>query len=219
MTRRGGGALRGRHARARAGGRLEVAGDYEDTARSLRALQLAGALALALIYLILGTLFRSYTQSLVVMFVIPFATIGVIGGHWLLGRAITMMSLIGLLALTGIVVNDSLILLDTINQERARGTPLAEAIVQSVCRRFRPILLTSVTAMLGVLPLTFFATGQARFLQPMAISVFFGLSLSTLFVLVIAPCAYAALDDILSLPRRLRRARPDSQPESDRTWK
>ena len=117
-------------------------------------------------------------------------------------RSITLMSLIGLLALAGVVVNDSLILVDFIGQRRRQGVALMTAVLDSGRLRFRPILLTSVTTMLGLLPLTFFATGQARFLQPMAISIFFGLSLATFLILILVPVAYLVLEDIVGLFRR-----------------
>ena len=124
-----------------------------------------------------------------------------------MGRTIGLMSLIGLLALTGVVVNDSLILVDFVNQRRRAGAGLMEALVEAGRLRFRPILLTSITTMLGLAPLTFFVTGQARFLQPMAISLFFGLGTATALVLVLVPCAYAILEDALALLRRPGTAR------------
>jgi multidrug efflux pump subunit AcrB len=105
----------------------------------------------------------------------------------------------GFLALAGIVVNDSLILVERINTLRSKGGPLLAAVLEAGRQRFRPIVLTSVTTMLGLSPLTFFATGQARFLQPMAISIFFGLAFSTLLILVVVPAAYTVLADLLRL--------------------
>ncbi|MFT7676752.1 MAG: multidrug efflux pump subunit AcrB [Planctomycetota bacterium] len=183
---------------------LLTEGDAQDTADSLAGLRVAGLVSLAVIFAILGTLFRSYTQPLVIMLVIPLSTIGMVLGHWVMGRPITMMSLIGLLALFGVVVNDSLILVEFVNAERRAGRPLFEALVRASRLRFRPIILTTVTTMLGLSPLVFFVQGQARFLQPMAIAVFFGLAVATALVLVVVPCAYHILDDMLSLPRRLR---------------
>jgi multidrug efflux pump subunit AcrB len=139
------------------------------------------------------------------MLAIPLAGIGVVIGHLLMQRGISFMSLIGLLALAGVVVNDSLILIDLVNRRRAAGDSLLDSIQLAGTQRFRPIVLTSVTTMLGLSPLTFFASGQARFLQPMAISVFFGLAFATILILVVVPCAYGVLDDILNLPKRLQR--------------
>ncbi len=183
---------------------LSWRGDYEDTAEAMEGLASAAVISLIAIYLILGTLFRSFTQPLVIMFIIPFAGMGMILGHWVMGREITLLSLIGTLALMGVVVNDSLILVDFINQRRAQGDALMRAMVEAGRVRFRPIVLTSVTTMLGLTPLTFFAVGQARFLQPMAISLFFGLAFSTILILILVPCAYAVLEDILAWVGRPR---------------
>lgn len=184
---------------------LLTEGDSQDTADSLMGLRVAGLVSLAVIFAILGTLFRSYTQPLVIMLVIPLSSIGMVLGHWVMGRSITMMSLIGLLALFGVVVNDSLILVEFVNAERREGRPLFEALVRASTLRFRPIILTTVTTMLGLSPLVFFVQGQARFLQPMAIAVFFGLAVATALVLVVVPCAYHILEDLIALPRRFAR--------------
>ena len=148
-------------------------------------------------FLILGTLFKSVTQPFVIMFAIPLASLGVILGHWVMGRDLSFMSLVGLLALAGVVVNDSLILVDLVNRLRAQGVELEEALRRAGRQRFRPIVLTTITTMLGLFPLTFFASGQARFLQPMAISVFFGLLVATLLILLVVPATYGVLMDTL----------------------
>ena len=128
--------------------------------------------------------------------------VGMIGGHWLMERSITLMSLIGLLALSGVVVNDALILVDFVNERRRAGARVLEALLESGRLRFRAIVLTSLTTMLGLVPLTFFAAGEARFLQPMAISVFFGLGTATVLVLVVVPVVYALLEDGVAACRR-----------------
>ena len=184
------------------GYRISYKGDAQDTEESLAGLGRAMLISLAVIYLILGALFRSVSQPLVIMFIILFGVVGVVIGHVVMDRSISLMSLIGLLALTGVVVNDSLILIEFVNQRRRDGTSLIEALMKACRLRFRPILLTTITTMLGLTPLTFFATGQAAFLQPMAISLFFGLGAATGLVLVLVPCAYAILEDALVLLRR-----------------
>ncbi|MDP6409037.1 MAG: efflux RND transporter permease subunit [Planctomycetota bacterium] len=184
---------------------LVVKGDQKETEESMADLRRASFVALALIFVILGTLFRSALQPLVIMFIIPFGGVGVVVGHALMGRSISMLSMIGLLALTGVVVNDSLILVEFVNEARRGGAELIDALLEAGRTRFRPILLTTVTTMLGLTPLTFFVTGQARFLQPMAISLFFGLAAATMLVLVVVPCAYAVLEDLLAFVRRPRR--------------
>ena len=181
-------------------------GQAEDAKESTDGLIIASGISLMLIYLILGTLFESFLLPLVIMFVIPFAGVGVVLGHTLMDRSITLMSLIGLLALAGVVVNDSLILVDFVLQRTRSGKGLIEAVVDSGRLRFRPIVLTSITTMLGLLPLTFLATGQARFLQPMAISIFFGLLVGTALILVLVPLATVALDDLVRMTRGTLRA-------------
>jgi multidrug efflux pump subunit AcrB len=186
----------------RPGEGFKLRGQADETAKSIAGLGSAALLSGLLIYLILGTLFQSFLQPMVIMFIIPFAGVGMVLGHALMDRSITLMSLIGLLALAGVVVNDSLILVDFIGQRRRRGVPMLQAVLDSGRLRFRPIVLTSVTTMLGLLPLTFFVSGQARFLQPMAISIFFGLAVATLLILVLVPAAYVVLEDLVGLGRR-----------------
>ena len=181
------------------GYRFEVRGDAEDTQKTLDGLYRALLVSALLIYLILGTLFRSYAQPFVIMFIIPFGAMGMILGHVVMDRALGIMSLIGLLALSGVVVNDSLIFVDFVNARRRAGAGLVAALLDAGRVRFRPILLTSITTMLGLSPLAFFATGQARFLQPMAITLFFGLAVATSLVLILIPCAYGLLMDLKAL--------------------
>ena len=183
---------------------IEFKGEAEDTNDSFAGIQLALIISLFLIYLILGSLFRSLMQPLIIMAAIPFGLIGMVIGHVVMGRALSFMSLIGLVALTGIVVNDSLILQDFINRLRRGGMKFEEALLTAGRQRFRPILLTSITTMLGLSPLTFFASGQARFLQPMAITIFFGLLFSTFLILLVVPCLNGALQDLLVFGRRPR---------------
>jgi len=172
-------------------------------------------IALAVIYFILGTLFRSTLQPFVIMTAIPFGGVGMILGHLAMGRDISLMSLIGLLALSGIVVNDSLILVEFVNAARQKGRSLIDALLHAGELRFRPIVLTSITTMLGLSPLTFFASGQARFLQPMAITIFFGIALATGMILVLIPCIYAVLEDLVALAKHpLRVARQVVRDES-----
>lgn len=186
---------------ARPGYSYRLRGQAEETAESLAGLASAGVISGLLIYMILGTLFGSFLQPLVIMFIIPFAGVGMVLGHLVMDRSITLMSLIGLLALTGVVVNDSLILVDFVGQRRRAGAGFMEAVLESGRLRFRPIVLTSVTTMLGLAPLTFFASGQARYLQPMAISIFFGLAVATLLILVLVPVASVILEDLLGIGR------------------
>ncbi len=153
-------------------------------------------IALAVIFFILAALFKSILDPLVIMFAIPFAIVGVIIGHLIFGYNLQFLSMIGFLALTGIVVNDSLILIDFAKKRRAQGESCFDALVDAGRVRIRPILLTTVTTFLGISPLIFFATGQTAFLSPMAVSLGFGLIFATVLILVVLPCFYLIADDM-----------------------
>ena len=153
-------------------------------------------IALAIIFFILASLFRSLLDPLVVMLAIPFGFIGVVFGHLLFGYNLQFLSIIGFLALTGIVVNDSLILVNFAERLRREGHDRVEALVEAGRVRARPILLTSITTFLGISPLIFFATGQTAFLSPMAVSLGFGLLFATVVILVVVPCFYLIADDM-----------------------
>jgi multidrug efflux pump subunit AcrB len=121
----------------------------------------------------------------------------------IMGEPLSFLSMMGLIALAGVVVNDSLILVDFINRAQQEGMSRDQAIQASGIARFRPVLLTTVTTVGGLIPLAFFATGQAKFLSPMAISVVWGLSFATLLTLILIPCLYAMLDDFVILVKRI----------------
>jgi multidrug efflux pump subunit AcrB len=153
------------------------------------------ALALFLIYALMAIPLRSYTQPLIIMSVIPFGFIGAMVGHWILDIPVSMQSYIGLIALSGVVVNDSLILVDYINRERAEGVPLAQAVVDGARVRFRPILLTSLTTFLGLAPITMLEKSlQAQIVVPMAASLAFGIVFATIITLILIPTLYLILD-------------------------
>ncbi len=152
--------------------------------------------SLAIIFFILAVLFKTLVEPLVVIFSIPFAVVGVILGHILFGYNLQFLSVIGLLALIGIVVNDSLILIDFLKKLRAEGKNKIEATIGACAVRARPIVLTSVTTFLGISPLIFFATGQTKFLSPMAVSLGFGLLFATILILIVLPCFYLIMDDL-----------------------
>jgi len=157
----------------------------------------AGLLAaVVMIYVILAILFSDFFQPVLVLTIIPFACIGVIWGHWLLGYEMTFLSLIGFIALTGIVVNDSLIFVKFYNEQRDDGNSVLDALLATGQARFRAILLTTVTTVLGLLPLILETSFQAKFLIPMAISVAMGLLAATVLVLVVLPCILMIFDDI-----------------------
>jgi multidrug efflux pump subunit AcrB len=184
------------------GYRVAVKGERQEAEASLAVLPQISVLAVLVIYVILGSLFRSFVQPFVVLAVIPLALDGVVIGHLLMGDPLSFLSLMGLVALVGVVVNDSLILVDFVNRARAAGAPRDQAILEAGVARLRPVLLTTATTVGGLIPLAFFATGQAKFLSPMAVSVVWGLSFATVLTLVLVPCLYAILDDVAGLARR-----------------
>jgi multidrug efflux pump subunit AcrB len=177
------------------GYKLEFKGERQEFEQSMQDLIKSFLVAVLIIYLILGALFKSYIQPLVVMLAIPFAANGVVLGHTVMGLSMGILSLMGMVALAGVVVNDSLILISFVNGLRREGTSLIEALLRSGQLRLRPILLTTLTTIAGLTPLAFFASGQAKFLAPMAISIVFGLSVATLLTLIIIPCSYAIVED------------------------
>ena len=161
-----------------------------------------GIVALLFIYCLLALQFRSYFQPVIIMTAIPFGIVGALLGHLLMGYSLSIISILGMVALTGIVVNDSLILVDFINRGRDAGTKIREAIVSAGIRRFRPILLTTLTTFFGLLPMIFEQSMQARFLIPMAISLAFGVLFSTFVILILIPTLYMILEDFKGLVSR-----------------
>ncbi len=162
-------------------------------------------LALIAIFGLLAIPLRSYIQPLIVMGAIPFAFVGALWGHLLLGIALSFTSMFGFVALTGVVVNDSLIMVDFINRARVQpsGASLAQAIREAGSRRFRPILLTSLTTFVGLGPMMLDRSLQASLFVPMAVSLAFGVLFATLVTLFLVPTSYLILDDLQRLPGRL----------------
>jgi len=134
-----------------------------------------------------------------IMFAIPFGLIGALSGHLLLGMEITIWSLVGMVAVSGVVVNDTLVLVDYINRNRLAGVPLDVAVKEAGAARFRPIMLTSLTTFAGLTPLMLEHSLQAQFMIPMAISLAFGVMFATVVSLILVPSTYFILDDIKSL--------------------
>jgi multidrug efflux pump subunit AcrB len=195
---------------------LVFLGEKKEAADSIADMINATIIALAIIYFILVALFRSLLDPLVVMFAIPFGIIGVIVGHVLFGHHLQFLSLVGFLALSGIVVNDSLILVDFAKRMRRQGWDRVEAVIEAGRVRIRPILLTSITTFLGISPLIFFATGQTAFLSPMAVSLGFGLLFATVLILIVLPCFYLIADDIRRYSCRwLRQRLGQPEPEAE----
>ena len=167
-------------------------------------IMIASIAALFLIYALIAIPLKSYAQPLVIMSVIPFGLIGAVIGHIVMGRAISMFSLFGLVALAGVVVNDSLILIDFINRARREGVPAIEAVVSSGRERFRPIILTSLTTAVGLMPIMLESSMQAQMLIPMAISLAFGIIFATVITLFLIPSLYLLQEDLGRSMRSLK---------------
>jgi HAE1 family hydrophobic/amphiphilic exporter-1 len=175
---------------------LSFEGRRKETRESTGSLQYLFPIALLTIYAIIAVLFRSYLQPIIVMSIIPFGIIGAIAGHVVMGFPVTLLSMIGIVALAGIVVNDGLILVDMANRKRSEGMEPFEAIVAAAKGRMRAILLTSITTCVGLGPLMLETSFQAQFLIPMAISIVFGLGFATVLILALLPVFYMILEDM-----------------------
>ena len=169
---------------------------------SFRGTKVAGIIAIMGIFLILLVLFRTLTEPVLILLTVPFGFVGVVIGHALFGYNLQFVSIVGLVALSGIIVNDSLIMLDQIRRYRKQGYDCEDAVVAASYRRARPIILTTITTFLGVSPLIFFATGQTKFLSPMAISLGFGLIFATVLILTVLPCLYMIAEDLKGYIRK-----------------
>lgn len=165
-------------------------GEAKEQRQSFQGLKTGLFLVPFIIYGLLAIPFRSYWQPLVVMSMIPFGTVGAVAGHWIMGKPLTIMSLMGMLALTGVVLNDSLVLVDFLNRKRKAGMPLKEALQTAGVARFRAVILTSLTTFAGLMPLIFEKSTQAQFLIPMAISLGFGILFATVCTLLLLPVCY-----------------------------
>jgi len=155
--------------------------------------------AMFLIYALLAIPLKSYLQPAIVMAVIPFGMIGALIGHIIFDTTLSMMSLFGLVALSGVVVNDSLIMVDFVNRARATGMNLHDAVVEAGTKRFRAILLTTMTTFLGLLPIMFETSMQAQLVIPMTLSLGWGIVFGTLLTLVMIPSLYMVLEDFIRL--------------------
>ena len=175
----------------------EFTGRAEDQAETTGDMKRGAIFSLAMIYVVLAWVFGSYSWPLVVMSIIPFGVVGALIGHWVMGITPTILSMFGLFALSGIVVNDSIILVVFYKQLRKSGLAVREAIIEAACQRLRAVLLTSLTTIAGLTPLLFETSLQAQFLIPMAVSISFGLAFATFLVLIVVPV-------LLSMMERLR---------------
>jgi len=180
-------------------------GRDEERGKAFKDLKSGAILALALIYIILGWVFGSYSKPLAVMAIIPFGFVGAIAGHYLMGYNITLPSMIGLLGLSGILVNDSIVLVSRLTERMDRGEDLETASVGAARDRLRAVLLTSLTTIGGLLPLVFETSRQAQFLIPLAVTIVFGLAAATVLVLILVPALVGIGGDIGRVGRALKR--------------
>lgn len=170
-------------------------GEQRETKDSMKSLGKNFIIALIAIFVMLGVIFRSYIQPLIVMISIPFGIVGAVIGHLIMGYNLSVVSMLGITALSGVVLNDSLILIDYANEHHRKGMPAHQAIVQAALRRFRPILLTTLTTFFGLTPMIFETSFQAKILVPMAISLGYGILFATFIILLIVPSLYLILID------------------------
>ena len=173
-----------------------IDGQHRRIAESLSSLARGGAIAAVAIFFVLGTVLRSYIQPIVIMVAIPLGTIGSVLGHAVLGYDLTLMSVFGMTALAGIVVNDSLVLVDRIKSNLGNGKGILEAAIEAGQSRFRAVVVTSVTTIAGLLPLLTERSAQAQSLIPLAISIACGLMFATVLTLLVVPALYLVLDDV-----------------------
>ncbi|MBZ4647993.1 MAG: acriflavin resistance protein [Desulfomicrobiaceae bacterium] len=167
---------------------FSLEGKQADMRESVRALMTGLLLTVLGLFAMLAIPLNSYWKPLIIMMSIPFGLVGAILGHLLMGYSLSLVSLFGIVALSGVVINDSLVLVDTINEKRKLGIPVDQAIPDAALQRFRPVLLTTITTFGGLMPLIFETSRQARFLIPMAISLGFGVLFATAITLILVPC-------------------------------
>jgi multidrug efflux pump subunit AcrB len=184
--------------------RYTIEGEGKEQKDSMADIVQGFMIALLGIYALLAIPFRSFSQPLIVMAAIPFGIVGAVLGHLIMGFNLSLMSAFGMVGLAGVVVNDSLVLIDAANRIRRQGTDIEEAISQAGALRFRAIILTSLTTFAGLSPMIMERSLQAQFLIPMAISLGFGVLFATLITLLLIPCGYLILEDVINRCRELK---------------
>lgn len=183
---------------------IQLGGEQEERAEALGGLAIGSLFSLLIIYGLLAIPLRSYLQPLVIMSVIPFGAVGAITGHYVLGEQLMFFSALGIVALSGVVVNASLVLVDYANRQRRQGMETVEAILMATSVRFRPIILTSVTTFVGLIPLMSTSTPATAPFLPMAISLAWGVLFATVITLLLVPCLYLMVEDFLQLLPKVR---------------
>ena len=183
---------------------VQLGGEQEERAEALGGLAIGSLFSLVIIYGLLAIPLRSYLQPLVIMSVIPFGAVGAITGHYVLNEQLMFFSALGIVALSGVVVNASLVLVDYANRQRREGMSAIEAILFATSIRFRPIILTSVTTFVGLIPLMSTSTPATAPFLPMAISLAWGVLFATVITLLLVPCLYLMVEDVVELGPKVR---------------
>jgi multidrug efflux pump subunit AcrB len=191
---------------------FKLQGNSREQMEAMTSLAQGLLFALFAIYALLAIPLRSYTQPLIIMSVIPFGIVGAILGHLMLGHAVSVLSICGIIALSGVVVNDSLIMVDFVNRARQEGHRLMDAAISAGTQRFRAIILTSLTTFMGLVPIMFERSLQAQVVIPMAISLAFGILFATVITLLLVPALYVILDDIKNGLTRNKRSALAAEP-------
>ena len=171
-------------------------GRSKEELETMGSLRTGAAVGLGMIYVILAFVFASYSRPIIIMSVIPFGIVGMVLGHFLMGFDLTFLSMVGLLGLSGILVNNSIILISRIEERRKEGEALRDAVINGICDRFRAVTLTSLTTVLGLTPLLFETSVQAQFLLPMVITIAWGLAFASLIVLFLVPSVLGMQEDL-----------------------
>jgi multidrug efflux pump subunit AcrB len=177
-------------------------GERRDFRESMSSLGRNFAFALLILFAMLAIPFRSYIQAVIILLAIPFGIVGAVAGHLIMGFDLSIISVMGMVALGGVVINDNILLVDTVNNYRDEGMSVAEAASAAPARRFRPVLLTSLTTFMGLAPMILETSVQARFLIPMALSLGFGILFATVITLILTPTLYLVIEDVRSLLTR-----------------
>jgi multidrug efflux pump subunit AcrB len=183
---------------------IALQGEQKNMRESFGSLYVGFPLAVIGIFIIIATMFRSYLQPFIILFTVPFGIIGAVFGHLVMGFDLSMMSIFGMVALTGVVVNDAIVLIERINENLAEGQPFFQAILNGGSRRFRAIVLTSLSTIGGLMPLILEKDLQARFLIPMALSLAAGVLFATVLTLILIPSFLTILSDFRMLAHRYR---------------
>jgi len=186
----------------------EVSGRIQEELESANTQMRDFAISLMVIFSLLAVPLRSYSQPLMIMTVIPFGVVGAVFGHLIMGMDLSVLSMFGIIAAAGVVVNDSLVMVDYVNNARKSGVPLKEAVMHAGTKRFRAIMLTSITTFVGLVPIVFFETSmQAQIVIPMAISLSFGVLFATIVTLGLIPSLYMIIEDIRGLFKRRKKVK------------